>query len=146
MKASVFFVIALCVVRFANAQVIMEPTDRPVTLAGTNREIHGYGPPGFGENKKADAPVNYLVIDLPRPINIPCIPERPLWKSTDCGAARRLKLFFSTGNRDELELTAKNMKGRRVGLTGTLKRQATAGEMTPIYFEVTAIQATPNGS
>ena len=139
MKLSVFFLFALCAFQFANAQVIMEPADRPVALNGTIREIHGYGPPGYGEDKKTDAKVTYLVIELPKPINIPCTPERPEWASTDCMAAKRLKLFFVSNSGDELELTTKKMKGRRVVLTGRLMRAETAGEMTPIYIEVTAI-------
>jgi hypothetical protein len=54
-------------------------------------------------------------------------------------AVKRLKLFFVSNSGDELELTAKKMKGRRVVLTGRLMRAETAGEMTPIYIEVTAI-------
>ena len=139
MKVSVFFLFALCALLFANAQVIMEPSDRPVALSGTIREVHGFGPPGYGEDKKSDAKVTYLVIELPKPINITCTPERPEWASTDCAAAKRLKLFFFSNSGSDLELAAKKIIGRRVVLTGTLKRQDTAGEMTLIIIEVTAI-------
>jgi hypothetical protein len=58
MKVSVFFLFALCALLFANAQVIMEPSDRPVALSGTIREVHGFGPPGYGEDKKSVAKTN----------------------------------------------------------------------------------------
>jgi hypothetical protein len=124
----------------------MEPSDRPVALGGTIREIHGYGPPGYGEDKKTDAKVTYLVLELPKSINTPCNPERPEWASTDCAATKRLKLFFSSISGNDLELKARKMMGRRVVLTGTLKRADTAGEMTPIYIEVTAIGKSSGGS
>ena len=110
----------------------MEHADRPIALNGRIREIHGYGPPGYGEEPKTDAKVTYLIIELPKPINISCTSERPEWASIDCAAAKRLKLFFPSSSGDELELAAKKMIGRRVVLTGSLKRAETAGEMTPI--------------
>jgi hypothetical protein len=48
-------------------------------------------------------------------------------------------LFFFSNSGSDLELAAKKMIGRRVVFTGTLKRQDTAGEMTLIIIEVTAI-------
>ena len=122
----------------------MEPADRPVTLSGTIRLIHGYGPPGWGETKKIDQKFTYLVIDLPKPINIPCTPERPEWASSDCAATNRLRLFFSSsrsGDKLEPEVTANKMIGRLATLTGKLDRRSTVGEMTPIYITITKIEA-----
>jgi len=129
----------------ANAQKIIVPADRPIVLNGTIRKIHGYGPPGYGENKRTDARITYLVIELPRPINIPCIPEKSEWASIDCRAAKQLKLFFFSRSGDELEKTAKKLIGQRVALTGTVKRADTAGEMTPLYIDVTVIERSTEG-
>lgn len=139
-------IIAFSGFQTAFAQVVIEPSDRSVSLTGVINEIHDYGPPGYGENKKTDPPVTYLAIELARPINIPCTPERPEWKSVDCAATKRLKLFFpsSDGSARQLELSAKQTKGRRVVITGTLKRQNTAGEYTPIILNVMAINAAKN--
>jgi hypothetical protein len=144
MKPPAALLIVLCGSIFARAQTVMKPADQPVILTGTIREIHGYGPPGYGEDKKADAHVTYLVIDLPKPINIACSPERPEWASEDCGAAKRLKLFFSTSrgvDPEKWERTAENLIGRKVSLTGVLHRADTVGEITPIYINVTAIES-----
>jgi hypothetical protein len=122
----------------------MEPSDRPVTLFGTVQLIHGYGPPGYGEDKKTDAHVTYLAIDLAKPISITCSPERPEWASANCGSAKRLKLFFAASSgvdSEKLEGIAVKLTGRKVSLTGVLHRADTVGEMTPIYIDVTAIES-----
>ena len=139
-------IIAVSGFQTASAQVVIEPSDRPVSLTGAINEIHDYGPPGYGENKKTDPPVTYLAIELARPINTSCMPERPEWKSADCAATKRLKLFFPSSDvsAQQLELRANEMKGRRVVITGTLKRQNTAGEYTPIILNVMAIDAAKN--
>ena len=134
-------ILAACGLVFA--QTVIEPSDRPVSLTGIVNEIHAYGPPGYGEDKKTDRPVTYLAIELPKAINIPCTPERPEWKSTDCGATKRLRLFFpsSDGAARQLESKTKEMKGRQVMITGKLERQTTAGQYTPIILNVTSIRA-----
>jgi len=139
-------IIAVSGFQTAFAQAVIEPSDRPVSLTGVINEIHDYGPPGYGENKKTDPPVTYLAIELARPINTPCTPERPEWKSVDCAATKRLHLFFpsSDGSARQLELRAKEMKGRRVVITGRLKRQTTVGEYTSIVINVMAIDAAKN--
>jgi hypothetical protein len=139
MKVFVFLLIALCAFQVAVAQLSIVPADQSVTLNGMIREVHGYGPPGYGEDRKTDSKVTYLVIELPKPINVPCTAERPEWASVDCQAAKRLKLFIDTSSGSNLELMVKKMIGRRISLTGTIHRAETVGEMTPIYFEVTAI-------
>jgi hypothetical protein len=146
MKVAVSLLVLLCAFQFAYAQAIMEPADRPVTLTGTIREMHAYGPPGWGETKKTDAKFSYLVIELQKPINIPCTPERPEWRSIDCKSTRQLQLFVSSDSPSELELTAKKLRGKRAAVTGTLQWHVAPGEMTPIYINVTAIQASPIGS
>jgi hypothetical protein len=110
MKACAFLLIPICAVHIANAQVTMEPADRAVALNGIIREIHAYGPPGWGETKKTDSKFTYLEIELPRPINIPCTPERPEWKSIDCKSTKEVQLFISSSSSHELELTARKLR------------------------------------
>ena len=125
----------------AGGQTVLEPLNKQVALAGELREVHGYGPPGYGENKKMDRPITYWVIELPNPVNTVCTPEKPEWAAEDCKATKRLKLFFPTlPANNGLELKAKAMKGRRVLATGILHRADTMGEITPIYMDVAELQ------
>ena len=139
-------IIAVSGFRAVCAQVAIEPSDRPVSLIGSITEVHAYGPPGYGEDKKSDPPVTYLAIELLKPINIPCTPERPEWKSTDCAATKRLRLFFPSSDAAarQLELKAREMRGSQVVITGKLERQTTAGQYTPIILNVTAINTAGN--
>jgi|SRR5271166_4150650 len=148
-KSKLLLLIALsfCALWHAWGQVIVEPLDRVVALAGEIKEVHGYGPPGYGEDKKRDAKITYWVLVLPTPINILCTPERPEWASEDCGATDRLRLFFpTTPANNGLDLKAKAMKGRKAIVSGLLRRQDTAGEMTPIYMNVTEIEPAKSAS
>jgi hypothetical protein len=125
----------------AGGQTILEPLDQEVALAGELREVHGYGPPGYGENKKVDRPIIYWVLDLPSPVNTVCTPEKPQWEADDCKATKRLRLFFPTlPANNGLEGKAKAMRGQRVLATGVLHRSDTVGEITPIYMNVTELQ------
>jgi hypothetical protein len=125
----------------AVGQTVLEPLDKQVALAGELREVHGYGPPGYGENKKVDKPITYWVLELPNPVNTVCTPEKPQWVAEDCKAAKQLKLFFPTlPVNNGLELRAKAMKGHRVIATGVLHRADTMGEITPIYMDVAELQ------
>ncbi len=125
----------------AGGQTVRAPVNRKIALAGEIREVHGYGPPGYGENKKTDVPITYWVLELPNPINVSCAPEKPQWSSDDCRATMRLRLFFPTSPADnELERQAKAMKGHRVFATGILHRSDAVGEITPIYMDVTELQ------
>jgi hypothetical protein len=140
-KLCLLVALLLCTLWRAWGQAIVEPLDREVALAGEIRQVNGYGPPGYGEDKKRDAKITYWVLVLPTPINVLCKPERPEWASEDCGATGRLKLFFpTTPANNGLDLKAKKMKGRQAIVSGILHRQDTAGEMTPIYMNVTDIQ------
>ena len=140
MKILAFFLIAVCAFGLANAQEIMEPPDKPITVTGSLRQLKGYGPPGWGETRKIDGRFTYLVIQLAKPINIPCTSERPEWRSVECRSTKQLELFFSSDSADELELKAKSLIGRKVSVTGTPQRQIAPAEMTAIYIEVTALQ------
>jgi len=125
----------------AGGQTVLEPLNQPVALAGELREVHGYGPPGYGENKKVDTPITYWVLELPNLVNTVCTPEKPQWEAEDCKATKQLKLFFPTlPANNGLELKAKAMKGRRVIATGILHRADTVGEITPIYMDVAKLQ------
>jgi hypothetical protein len=145
MKTQAILLVVVCALRVANAQAIMEPADRVVTLSGVIRLIHGCGPPGYGEDKKTDVHVSYFAIELPKPINIPCAPQLPELKSIQCGATRRLRLFFPSEIGDGLKEMALELQGRNAVLTGTLQRRTTMAEMTPIMIEVTAIRAANSG-
>ena len=125
----------------ASGQTVLEPLNREVALAGELREVHGYGPPGYGENKKVDTPITYWVLELPNLVNTVCTPEKPAWEAEDCKATKRLKLFFPTlPANNGLEHKAKAMRGQRVLATGVLHRSDTVGEITPIYMNVTELQ------
>jgi hypothetical protein len=131
----------LCATVRAGGQTVLEPLNKEVTLAGELREVHGYGPPGYGENKKVDTPITYLVLELPKPVNVACTPEKPEWKADDCKATKRLKLFFPTlPANDALEPKARAMRGHRVLATGVLHRSSMAGEITPIFMNVTGLR------
>ena len=146
-KSGLLIVFLLCVTLSAGGQAIVEPTDREVALAGEIREVHGYGPPGYGEDKKRDARITYLVLELPNPIDVLCTPEKPEWASVDCQTTKRLKLFFPTSPADNgLEPKAKSMKGHKVIVSGILHRSDTAGEMTSIYINVTELQPVKSAS
>lgn len=125
----------------AGGQTVREPLNQQVALAGELREVHGYGPPGYGENKKVDKRIIYWVLELPNSVNTICKPEKPQWEAEDCQATKRLKLFFPTEPANNgLELKAKTMKGHRVLATGILHRADTVGEITPIYMDVAELQ------
>jgi len=72
----------------------MEPADKPVTVTGALRQLRGYGPPGWGETRKIDTRFTYLVIELAKPLNIPCTSKRPELKSVECRSTKELELFF----------------------------------------------------
>lgn len=125
----------------AGGQTVLEPLNQQVALAGELREVHGYGPPGYGENKKVDERIVYWVLELPNLVNTDCEPEKPEWRAVDCQSTKRLKLFFpSLPANNGLEQKAKAMKGRRVIATGILHRSDTMGEITPIYMDVSELQ------
>ena len=144
-----FLVIALLLSALwrTQGQTIVAPLDREVALAGEIREVHGYGPPGYGEDRKRDAKITYWVLMLPNRIDVLCKPERPEWASEDCGATDRLRLFFPTAPANNgLDVKAKALKGAKAIVSGVLHRSDTVGEMTPIYMDVTDIQPVKQSS
>ena len=131
----------LCSILRVAGQTVLEPLNQRVALAGELLEVHGYGPPGYGESKKVDKPITYWVLELPNPVNTVCTPEKPQWTAEDCKATKKLKLFFPTLSANNgLELRAKAMKSHRVIATGILHRADTMGEITSIYMVVTELQ------
>ena len=127
----------------AQADPVLEPEGRPATVVGILKFEHGFGPPGWGEDRKHDARISYWVLELPKAINTHCTPERPEWASRDCAPTKRMKLFFSSSpSVDELtmERHARKMQGRQLLVTGILHRSETAGEITPIYMDVSEIE------
>lgn len=121
--------------------VIMVPEDQAAAVAGVIKLVHGYGPPGYGEDKKADRHITYWVLDVPTAVNTPCKPDRPEWRAIQCASTKRLRLVFPTfpANND-LERAAKDLEGHKVVVSGVIHRADTVGEITPIYMNVTGVQ------
>jgi hypothetical protein len=141
MLASLLAFVMTALVQQSGGQAVLKPEGKPVILTGKISFVHGYGPPGWGEDPKHDVRIVYWVIDLPTAINTPCEPERPEWAASDCQSAKRLRLLIEGHN--QLLAEAKAMQGRRATVTGVLHRQDTAGEMTPIFMDVTDISPLP---
>ena len=122
-------------------QQIIKPENQETSLQGTIRLIHGFGPPGYGEDPKHDERVNYWALEVPVAVNTPCTPASDF----GCDPAKRLKLFFPNNALAQLtDLPAAKWKDKAVVITGKLHHADTAGEMTPIYIDVTTISAAPN--
>jgi hypothetical protein len=122
----------------AKEHVVLEPEGKQITLTGRISLVHGYGPPGWGEDRKHDAHITYWVIDLPNAINTPCTPERPEWKAIDCQSTKRLRLIVEDDDHHLAE--ARASQGQTAAVDGILHRADTAGEITPIYVEVKEIK------
>ena len=134
-------ILASCAVPTVSQQTI-KPEDQQTTLTGTIRLIHDYGPPGYGEDPKHDSHVRYWAIVPSFPVNFACSPEKQKFAETDCAPAKRINLYFPGLELKKLdELPAAKWNGREVIVTGELHRADTAGEMTPIYMDVTSIAA-----
>jgi hypothetical protein len=132
----------------AFSQQVVKPENQDISLAGTIRLIHGFGPPGYGEDPKHDARVSYWALEVSSPVNVPCTPTKPENAQLECGAAKRLKLFFHGLELTKLtDLPAAKWKDHPVLVRGKLYRADTAGEMTPIYMDVSQIQgSTPTAT
>src|ERR1700731_2703073 len=132
----------------AFSQQVIKPEDQEISLKGTIRLIHDFGPPGYGEDPKHDAHVSYWALEVPSPVNVPCTPTKPEYAKNECGPAKRLKLFFTGLELTKLtDLPAAKWKGHQVIVLGKLHRADTAGEMTPIYMDVSQIQGlTPTAT
>jgi hypothetical protein len=129
----------------ASAQQLIKPEDHETSIPGTIRLIHGYGPPGYGEDPKHDVHISYWALETQVPINTQCTPEKAEFAKYDCAPAKQMKLFFAGLELTKLaNLPAAKWKDRRVIVHGKLHRADTAGEMTPIYIDVTTISAAPN--
>jgi hypothetical protein len=117
----------------------VEPEDRDISINGTIRLIHGYGPLGYGEDRKHDAHVSYWALETSIPINTPCILEKTEFAS-DCAATKSMKLFFQGLELKPLaQLPAARWKDKPVVVHGRIHRADTAGEMTAIYMDVSDI-------
>jgi hypothetical protein len=142
---------ALCLLFGASisafSQQTIKPEDQEISLVGTIRLVHGFGPPGYGEDPKHDAHVSYWALEVPVPINTPCTPTKPEYAKDECGSSKRLKLFFNGLELTKLaDLPAAKWRDGTVIVRGKLHRADTMGEMTPIYVVVSHIQApTPTG-
>jgi hypothetical protein len=125
--------IAICV----QAQNIQRPENQPISLDGTIRLVHGFGPPGYGETPKHDVHVTYWVIETARPVV-----ALPNQNDFDCIPTKRLKLFFpGLALQPLMKLPAARWKDQRVTIKGKIHCADTAGEMTLIYMDVDSIGA-----
>jgi hypothetical protein len=139
-RLSVLLLLLALIVPTTIAQTIIEPTDREVALAGVLEQVHGFGPPGYGEDKKTDRKILYWVLELPVAVNTPCTPEKPEWALIDCASTKRLRLFFPVAPEDvKFELAARRLRGHKVIATGVVHRRENMGEITPIYMNVAEI-------
>ena len=95
-----------------------------------------------------DAHVSYWALEVPTPVNVPCIPTKPEYAKDECGPAKRLNLFFIGQGLTKLtDLPAAMWKDHQVIVRGKLHRADTAGEMTPIYMDVSQIHgSTPTAA
>jgi hypothetical protein len=118
------------------SQNIVRPENQPVSLTGTIRLVHGFGPPGYGETPKQDAKVTYWAIETIRPVM-----ATPNSGDFDCVATNRLKLFFREVQPQPLSRQpAALWQGHHVTIRGKIHCADTAGEMTPIYMDVDYIE------
>jgi hypothetical protein len=126
--------VAICV----QAQNIRKPENQPTSLDGIIRLVHGFGPPGYGEDPKRDAHVTYWAIETTR------LTEAISSQTDfDCIPTKRLKLFFPGLELQPLaELPAAKWRNQRVAVKGRIHCADTAGEMTSIYMDVDSIGAS----
>ncbi len=123
-------------------QPTLEPTDRAVALAGTMRMVHGYGPPGYGEDPRRDVKVSYLALQLTFKVTTVCTPQLPELQSIQCGATDVLRLVFPTNNEAaELKKKARSLIGHRILVTGVLHRQESMADYSRVYMDVAEVSA-----
>jgi hypothetical protein len=133
----IFLLLAVVFVSTTSAQVTVEPADRPVSLDGVLRILHGFGPPGYGEDKKNDARISYWTIDLAFKVTVACTPSRPELADIECGATSRLRLFFPVPpSGTDLESRARKLVGHRATVTGVLHRRVAMYQITPVYMDL----------
>jgi hypothetical protein len=126
------------------ARTIMQPTDHTVSLNGILQIVHGFGPPGYGEDKKVDAKLSYWVLDLPFKVTLACTPSRADLADIECGSTSRIRLFFPVELSDsELESRARKLIGHKATITGVLRRRTAMYQITPVYMNVADITMTP---
>jgi hypothetical protein len=125
----------------APGQSRLEPTDQAVSLTGILRIAHGFGPPGYGEDKKVDIPISYWVLELPFKVTAACTPSRADLADIECGETNRIRLFFPAHPSDnDIEPRARKLRGHRAIVTGVLRRRDAIYQITPLYMDVADIQ------
>lgn len=127
----------------AQPGVSIEPTDRTVALSGVLRMVYGYGPPGWGENKKEDIRISYWVIDVPQIIRVQCPQYLLDQRDHLCNGTKRLRLIVLS---DDLRAVAASLKGKQVIANGFLRLQKSAQDMTPVYMEVVDLKPGSNAT
>jgi len=126
---------------------IIQPTDQPISLSGVLRIVHGFGPPGYGEDKKVDIKISYWVLELPYKLTVACTPSSPDLVDIQCGSTDRIRLFFPIEPVDnDVEVRAKKLLGHKTIVTGILQRRTSMIEITPVYMNVVDIEAVNSHS
>ena len=150
MKSGFWFVALNCLLlapSLSAQHAIVEPTDRPVALAGTMLMVHAYGPPGYGEDRRADMKVSYLALQLAFKVTTICTPQLPELESIQCGSTDTLRLEFPTNaEAADLKKKARALLGHRVLLTGVLHRQESKADYTAVYMDVAEVSEVQTGS
>lgn len=119
------------------AQNLVEPENQRISLEGTIRLLHGFGPPGYGETPNRDARVTYWAIETSRPVK-----AIPAQTDFDCVPTKRMKLFFPRLElQPVMKLPTAKWKDQRVTIRGENHCADTAGEMTSVYMDVNSIEA-----
>jgi hypothetical protein len=119
------------------SQQLLKPENKEVSLTGTIKLVHGFGPPGYGETPKHDARVTYWAIETTLPVA--AIPDQA---DFDCKPTRRLNLsFLGLELQPLMQLPAAKWRDQLVTISGKIHCSDTAGEMTLLYMDVDSIGA-----
>jgi hypothetical protein len=119
------------------AQAIAEPADKQIVLTGILKIVHGFGPPGYGANKKVDVKISYWTLALSFEVNLARIPDTPDLADIQCGPTNRPWLVFSEAKGSESK--ARELINKQATLTGILRRRTTNSQPTPVYMDVVDI-------
>ena len=125
-------------------QATVEPTDRPVAIAGMMRMTHTYGPPGYGEDHRRDLKVSYLALQLSFSVTTTCTPQLADLQNIQCGSTDVLRLVFPiNADAADLRKKARLFVGHKVLVTGVLHRQESMADYTKVYMDVAEIAPLP---
>ena len=147
MKNWLWFVLNCCLLYslpLQAQQATIEPTDRTVAIAGMMRMVHGYGPPGYGEDHRRDLKVSYLALQLSFRVTTTCTPQLAELQNIQCGSTDVLRLVFPIdAGAVDLRKKARLLEGHKVLVTGVLHRQESMADYTKVYMDVAEVSTIP---